>query len=762
MLTLSLDEYGDFEGLKKEKAPVYIAGVIYDDGGDEHDLGIERNRIRAFYQAVIADAAAASSDPDAFTYPEALHSDGRMSRDHNVVRPVKQRVNASLGELIRKGTYHGIPLEYEDRDGLRHMFPERTGCYHLFVMLRSDSGMARLLGENVGILAKDDYAGNLYFHMAGGLMSRLVFYNPVIGKVSDIALDIATRTSPDLAPDDPMVEEYKKLGYQPKKVNEKDPKSPVYFTLTNADIYRSVLSNQMLDSGKTDIVIRDFKVRSISYREKAAGRKMEFLYMADSLCSLLGYDLRRAGDNADAWLREIRFRIGQLTNRPDDLVFGYDEINYIFDKAWKRYEGGDFYCALGLAFDGMKMQGAFADLYREVWFGKLEERIRENAAPEVFGAAVRRLGETLENHTFNQDRCMYVIRTFEKILPDAEKRFQSPEARRILYRFYDACVTAYSHIGDSGRAAAYFDKCRDQAELVSLEDHLATRNKMVSYLCDAFDFEKALAMAEEDLSYRTYLNEMRARIHFKAAGAFDDPAMGEAFSLLGQVQAFMRRPEAEGTFRQALRYFDRDSAGYRMTQGRLLHHLIDTGEWAASQSESIDYFGGCMRPEEQLDHILDESGKAAAVIDIRSALYVFVRNLYTFRLSEMSDELWERLKRLEERGRNDLLTGHPAELIYKYLRLITISRDEGALEKAYAKRMWECLKYAGPTEEVIMQFGDVFCAAARGDIRLRDERSKKLCEMMRSSFTALSLENIPEDGDRRYLWLIDHITFTHR
>ena len=390
MLIFSLDEYGDFEGLRGEKAPVYIAGIIYDDDGDDHDAGTERNRIRAYYEAVIRDAAGASADPSAFSYPEALHSDGRKQRDHDVVRPVKQRVNSTLAEFIREGTYGGRPLEFEDQDGIDRMFAERRGRYFLFVMLKSDAGMVRLLGDNVGILAKDDYAGNLYFHMAGELLSRLVFYDPVIRNVQEIALDIATRTSPDFAPDDPMVREYIRLGYQPKKVREGDPKSPVYFSLTNADIYRSVLSKEILDSGKTNIVIRDFRVRPINYRSKAAEKKMEFLYMADSLCSLMGFGLKQSGGGADAWLSEIRSRAKRLTGREDDLIFGYDEADQVFAQAWKHYEEGDLYRALSLAYDGRRAHGAFADLYREVWFKKLEERAAECRSLNDFRMAVSR------------------------------------------------------------------------------------------------------------------------------------------------------------------------------------------------------------------------------------------------------------------------------------------------------------------------------------------------------------------------------------
>lgn len=55
--------------------------------------------------------------------------------------------------------------------------------------------MTRLLSQNANILAKDDYASNLYFHMADELISRLIFNNPLIDDIQEISLDIATRRS---------------------------------------------------------------------------------------------------------------------------------------------------------------------------------------------------------------------------------------------------------------------------------------------------------------------------------------------------------------------------------------------------------------------------------------------------------------------------------------------------------------------------------------------------------------------------------------
>lgn len=46
MITIALDENGDFEGLKGSGGePIFLAGLLYDDGGDEYDTQNERKRI---------------------------------------------------------------------------------------------------------------------------------------------------------------------------------------------------------------------------------------------------------------------------------------------------------------------------------------------------------------------------------------------------------------------------------------------------------------------------------------------------------------------------------------------------------------------------------------------------------------------------------------------------------------------------------------------------------------------------------------------
>ena len=59
-----------------------------------------------------------------------------------------------------------------------------------------------------------------------------------------------------------------------------------------------------------------------------------------SICSILGYNL--PGDSADIWIKEITKRVENLNPGVDNLVFGYDEIDLAFSKAWEKFQVGDY------------------------------------------------------------------------------------------------------------------------------------------------------------------------------------------------------------------------------------------------------------------------------------------------------------------------------------------------------------------------------------------------------------------------------------
>lgn len=751
MLTYALDEYGDFEGVKHAHEPIYIAGLIYDDHSVAEEEENERKRIKAYYRKVIREAADHAQNPDDFSYPEALHSDGNGSRDHRVVRPVKECIRTSIAEFIRYGTYKGNALPNT---------PARRGEYHVFVILRSEQGMSKLLHENANILAKDDYASNLYFHMADVLISRLVFYNPLIPDIKEIALDIATRSSADLAQGSRLFKEYKEQGYKAEQADG----AKYRFRLTNPDIYRSVIAEEILDAEQPNIKITRFNVDSIGYH--GYSKDMEFLYLSDSICSVLGYQID--GNHADEWLACIDRRVRELTGRSENLIFGYDEIDNTFSKAWKKYLEGDYYKALSMAYDAGRLTGGFAEYYKNHWFRQLEDGIVEHANVSDFNMAVRKLNETLTNNTLDQEKCLYILGVLERMAPNMERCFRSQEARRILYTLYDIGVTAYCHIGDSRKAEEYFEKCTAYAGFVSLDDYLNTRNKLVVFCCDYFELDRAAELSDENITYQELLTDLKKELNLPGVCDAGYQAMGKVYSQRGQVYAFLRDSRAEEEFRQALTHFAEGSANYKITQSYLLHHYLDTNNKDAYLEEAADYYGGNKSLSDQLKYLLAEGSKSDPLINMKYALYIYVRALYLFRLQDLSDKVWSELQKVEAvfgkkiHKKEWKLTGHPSELIFKYLRLIAISRGENEIEEQYALRMAGCLLYHGVTEDAICKFGEVEILNRKGDIGGRDALSLALCRELADNYDTFAGMEVAEDGDARYHWLENHLTFMYR
>ena len=117
MITISLDEQGDFENLEQENAPIFIGGVIYDDEGDEEDTGTEKKRVVAYLQKVCEDTGN--------IFPRDLHFQRFAGGGNNggKVAEVKQKIGETLQEFMEKGTYNGQTL-----------ISERGGKYYIFTI----------------------------------------------------------------------------------------------------------------------------------------------------------------------------------------------------------------------------------------------------------------------------------------------------------------------------------------------------------------------------------------------------------------------------------------------------------------------------------------------------------------------------------------------------------------------------------------------------------------------------------------------------
>ena len=165
---------------------------------------------------------------------------------------------------------------------------------------------------------------------------------------------------------------------------------------------------------------------------------------------------------------------------------------------------------------------------------------------------------------------------------------------------------------------------------------------------------------------------------------------------------------------------------------------------------------------------MDEGSKNDPLINMKYALYIYVRALYVFRLFELTEKVWSELQNIEVKFGKKIhkkewaLTGHPSEIIFKYMRLIALSRDEKDLELKYAKKMSDCLIYHGATEDVVCKFGEIEVMNKMGNIERRDILSLELCGETCRKLLCICRSGSFRRWEARFKWLEEKYTFMYR
>lgn len=377
MYTLSLDEVGKFESA--ENNPKFIGGLIYDDADDIYELSLEKKRIRSFYQTVLRKLS--NKLGEEYPYPKSIHWDNNKSEEQNkkTSKIVKGEIDKYLPEFLKYGTLNGKNLK--DQNG--NEYRERKGKYYIYCILKSDAGKSNCLGETEkNLLKSDDVAANLYFHMADEMLGRMVFNNPVVKSNENFKLEIATRITQTFKKGEEKTKEF--ANFNP--VRERDNGKPVltkqkekgeYYEIGNIDIYRTIISKYIVENNNKNINIVDLLVESIDYNNKPKICKYEMLYMADSICSYLSYNLEKLNNSVE-WLNEIQKRCEKIFDTNHIFVFGYDDIDVEYSKANNMLIANDYYGALSVCFDSEKNISDFSKFYLKRWFPFIENRIKSS------------------------------------------------------------------------------------------------------------------------------------------------------------------------------------------------------------------------------------------------------------------------------------------------------------------------------------------------------------------------------------------------
>lgn len=729
MITIALDENGDFEGLNRESdEATFLAGLLYDDNGDEMDTANERERIIAYYQNVCVKAGG--------HFPESLHI-SHAGNNGSYVAKTKKEVGASLGEFLRNGTYQKKALT---------RFPRR-GKYILFMQIKSNQGKRSLQGKDLCKLVKDDFASNLYMHMAEDVVSRLIFHNPHRPDIRKVHFDLPTRM---VVLDNKLrdkINEYYQLGYKDYKFDKEEPRDidkKKYLQIANDNNYRAAISREIIAEGRTDIEVDRMSVNSIYYgpaNDKKI-KSMVFLYLADSICSLLNWN--RTGNSPVDWLNCFAEQAHELNGSSQNLFFAYDDVDVLFDQAWRAYAHGDYFTALQLSFEAKKSSSRFVAFYQKYWFPLLENALCRHADKDALVSSLSKFQQYSYSENLQQDCLIYI---FEKLRDTVENQLSEGQLdKAAAFEFYDAGFSACNHTGHSDIAGKCFEKCKELASAVDIEMYLRTLNKYSVWRNDVLDFEAAKEVAEIIVIYADELRQMRGRLFGNEASG--SVTYGRALSQCGQAYAFLKDTQAEESFVEALGHFDKSSADYFITLSYLLHYYIEQGNAEKYDEYAAIYFGGEKDAQKQFDFLMKSGQGDKPRFTLKFAFFVFLKGLCKLHRDRIKGSLRTDLLDIEKTFRRyhaeDQINGHPWEILYKYLAILAHQQRKEDIAKAYMEKSASIIKDGGPIIAAIVANGKREFLELTGDKEAASPAEADMVKNFRQSGSELSDKEIAE------------------
>lgn len=706
MITIAIDEYGDFNFLKpnskntdNKKNVLYISGIVYNDLDDSQDANFERQRLERFFRVI--------ADKENVSYPEAFYSKrkGEVSEidsdalptetmylnmldsedEHAEENPYaakktvyisekakyKRAIASALPEFFAHGTYNGeelIPVP-------------RKGFYSITVMFKSEKGKSMFNDEQTGVLSHDDTVSNLYWHMADATVSRLVFHNPYNLDVNRVQFDLPTRIT-EVAVDNPIkIEEFKALGFKEYIFPRGTKPNPhkVYFQVANEFNYRAALDRKLIDYNRLNMDIKTFKALSIKYDAKGhlETEKYAFLYLANFLCGHFSYYGKLHTLVSDmSRFDAIRKLTDELNGSAPNLLFIYDDVDTNYEQAMIEFCRQNYVAALSSLYNGAHGDSSFSEYYSTEWFPHIEELIHGEMDVRGIERAIQDLAYYAAETNCNANKLAYMFKHLEQLVISLEN--QELLDGRIAYAFYDTGMTAFNHVGENSLADYCFLECRHWSRYVPIEDYLLSLKRHVVSLVDCYLYNDALQASRDIVSMEEHIQTLRAKLYGVDIGA--SISLGQSYSQLGQVYAYLQDPAAEKFFKNALSIFDDKSSDTYRTQSYLLHYYIEIGDKTSYEQIAVDYFGGYHTLADQLSYIQSLPKQEVHVQSMTFALYVYVKALYVLYRADINTFITNQLRRIESDIRKTvLINSHPWELIYTYLALIALQADNNLL-----------------------------------------------------------------------------------
>ena len=664
MITISLDEQGAFEKNNLNEV-LMIAGIIFDDKGVSKEVDREKSRIRRFFTRVCNDVGA--------TYPQDLHMDSSNNPNkRSRVANVKSKYTKQLAGFLKDSKYNNDVLRSDDGK-------ERQGEYYVYTLVKSKKGKTELVKEQVSDFIDEALSSNLYMHMVEDVLSRILFYNNLMKDKEDVTLQLATRVY--AIKEDENVDGYINHGYSVSKDGKK-----IY--LTNKDVFRTSLERDMLMEDDTKSII-SLLSNPIDYGDSDSN--CEFLYLADAICTHLGY--RNTYDSKD-YIEKVWKKMYELTG-DNRLLFLYDDVDTAFTKAWRRVNDGEIYGALSVLYDGMDVLDESTKFYRENWLEEFNKHVLEHIDFASFSQAVRKYNASTQRNNINQQKLVYIFEALEAY--SFKIHFKNEQDKAILHKLYSAGIAAYNHISDTENRQRCILESRKYELYVSIEKEIRNRNKEAVGLCDVFRYEEAAEIVEKNIEYYNKVTALQ-KILICEDAKYNSLELAICYSQLGQIYAYMQKEEAEECFLKALDIMDEGTSDYYISLSYLLHYYLQSENKDKYVRYAKEYFGDTDDLSKQLKFIINcGADKNNSIISMKFAMYVYLKGIYMFFKDDISDELKEMLMDIEgaistvNKESMSQLNGHPWELSYKYLALIACEINNDVAVRKYRKYIESCI-----------------------------------------------------------------------
>lgn len=109
-----------------------------------------------------------------------------------------------------------------------------------------------------------------------------------------------------------------------------------------------------------------------------------------------------------------------------------------------------------------------------------------------------------------------------------------------------------------------------------------------------------------------------------------------------------------------------------------------------------------------------------------------------------------------------LTYGHPWEIIYKYLRLLSLLQGYYKYEQYCEEQQQKCMSYKNKTIEAFMMYGDLQVLKLSGDTLALEPKAKTLTEYLKKHFVVYREKEFSEDGTQLYQELSRIVTFMYQ